>query len=146
MNSIITEKNPHAKEYINDLSIFDHILHDPALLLDPAHVIGKIDKQINLADYTVTNIKEKTEKSVKYWDSKKKKNMQNLVYNFGHSVLFEGNILEVAIDAKLSGLIKNAKIDTLLNSAEIMTSDKIDKPVIFKLGSTCYFIAPVVFN
>ena len=135
--SVIVRQNPHGRTIFDDkeLERFDIILHDSELKTDASAVIGKVPRNVIVRGYSKTDNITKADNIDQY-----------KVYQINNMYVGEYNLKEVAIDAKLNGLLKNSKINTLLEQAKFETSEQSDRPVLIKLDNMTYLIAPIVRN
>jgi hypothetical protein len=118
-----------------DIKEFNDILYHKKLRLTKDHTIGKIDLPV-----TLPNIHEVKPQLYKEYKEDKTLNL----YMAGNTFVTWINLKSVAHDAKIEGLLKNEKIETLFDAAKFFVSAVADRPLIIKLDKWTYFIAPVI--
>lgn len=136
LQSVFNTVNPFPDTGIQgDIVELNNVLRQPDVITDAARVLAKIPRLISIPHYSQTN------------DVCKDTNIsQYSIYKINHTFVDENSLKQIAIDAKLSGLLKSANIARMIQTATLETYENPDRPVLVKISNHTYFIAPVVKN
>lgn len=112
------------------------------LELNPDHVWGKKQGDINIATYSETKSVKKIEKEQEVKGFEKPTNID--LVKIGNSNFSAEFLKQIANDAHKNGLLQSNRLDRLLAEGMFKTSSIPNKPVLIKLKNTSYALAPRV--
>lgn len=133
--SVFVKSNPHGRTGKAEIKAFNDALCHEKLFLTRDQTMGKIDLPVDIKDM---------KKIVGSPSVSKKSDYGNTLYAIGNMFVQEAMLKDLAVDAKLSGLIRAPTLKALFGRAEFFVSEHPDKPAIVKLGAVTYFMAPYV--
>lgn len=150
LRKLPSDVDPNIDQDVNELkddieiTTMQELIESPRLLSDDEHIVGKIDEDVNLTDYSpiLTRIEEVDRSS----------NGRGRVLKIGKADYLELYLKKVAIDAYENGTLVTTNIEDLIFNAEFQQADSNEeRAVLIKLGNinfaiTTYLVAPFVMD